>query len=208
MVSAESAAERNFPADAPFGIFHAESTKSAGLGSDAQSDAHALPDGRADASARIDNGGEASATFQLGQAFSNPGNRQIDLDVTVRFHYDYEAAASQTPAHVDGAVGLKLYARDHRNRLLRNDDLVAYTLDQGDSSGKADKEIRFTVPLGPGGTINVFLAGQARASAEFGRSGACSLNVSDLKMAVVSRPAPPATVEPTSTGGTPGDEQR
>ncbi len=208
-VSAEGPAEQSYPGDEPFGIFHAESSRSAGLGSDAQSDAHASPEGTADASASIDNGGEASGTFQIGHALTNDGGRQIDLDVTVRFHYEYEAKASQTPARVDGGVGLKLYARDQRNRLLRNDDLVAYTLEQGDSAGSAEKEIRFSVPLGPSGTVSVFLAGQSRVSAEFGRSAACSLKVSGLKMSVTAHPAPPASAAPSrNETTTPGDEQR
>lgn len=208
-VSAESPAERTYPGDGPLGIFHAESSRSAGLGSDAQSDAHASPDGTADATASIEKGGDAGGTFQLGHAFSNDGDRQIDLDIVLRFHYEYEARASQTPPRVDGGVGLKLYARDHRNRLLRNDDLVAYTLEQGNSAGSADKEIRFSVPLGPGGTVNVFLAGQARVSAEFGPSAACSLKVSGLKLSVTAHPAPPTAAAPSGNAPTtPGDEQR
>ena len=180
------------PQDASFSIFSASSQKDSGLGGKAEPVATASPDGSADVSADVADGGEASAVFQLGHAFENKSDRMIDLDVVVRFHYEYAAKSSPPGSPVDGSVGLKLYARDDRNRLVRNDELIAHPLDTGPTQSSGDSTHRFTLTLGPGRSVSVFLAGQSQVKSELGRWGNCELRISGLNMEVTTRAAPPA----------------
>ena len=105
-------------------------------------------------------------------------------------HFEYTAESSSEDHPLDGSVGLKLYARDDRNRLVRNDELIAHPLDKGPAQGGGDRDHRFTVTLGPGRSVSVFLAGQSQATARPGRAGNCSLEISGLSMEVTTRAAP------------------
>jgi hypothetical protein len=137
--------------------------------------------------ANVSDGGQARATFQLGHAFKNDGERQTDLHVRVRCDYEYQAdPAARWP---DAKVGLKLYARDGRNRLRNSFSLVQHTSEDGAAASKDGKELEFTLTLGPGEAVNVFLAGQVEIDVDVGRSARGSLKLSGLEMEVQSRPA-------------------
>ena len=178
------------PQDHKFSIHRTTSTNDSGLGGTAEPTASAAADGSANVSVKVAEGGQASAVFQLGHAFENKSAQQVDLDVLVRFHFEYAAESSSADQPVDGSVGLKLYARDDRNRLVRNDELIAHPLDKGPTQGSGDREHRFTLTLGPGRSVSVFLAGQTQAKALPGRAGNCSLKISGLGMEITTRSAP------------------
>lgn len=184
------AATTQLPQDYEFSIHRTTFTNDSGLGGTAEPAASAAADGSAAVSVKVAEGGEASAVFQLGHAFENKSAHQVDLDVLVRFHFEYTAESSSADQPVDGSVGLKLYARDDRNRLVRNDELIAHPLDKGPTQGSGDRDHRFTLTLGPGRSVSVFLAGQTQAKALPGRAGNCSLKISGLGMEVTTRSAP------------------
>ena len=189
-LTASEAATTRLPQDYQFSIHRTTSTDDSGLGGTAEPTASAAADGSADVSVEVAEGGEASAVFQLGHAFENKSTQQVDLDVLVRFHFEYNAESTSADRPVDGSVGLKLYARDDRNRLVRNDELIAHALDKGPTQGSGDRDHRFTVTLGPGRSVSVFLAGQTQAKALPGRAGNCALRISGLSMEVTTRAAP------------------
>lgn len=182
----------HLPADAAFNIALPSSTRRPGLGGTASADAEAHADGRAAASAAVSESGQAQGLFQLGHALANDGERQMDCDLEVRFRYRFEVGQEPALNLPDAEVGLRLYARDSRGRLLRDLVLVEHTTEHGAALREADEHSRFTLTLSPGQTVNVFLAGQVRVEIEHGRSASGSLDVSGLTIDVTTRPAPAA----------------
>lgn len=179
-----------FPQDRPFSIVLPSASKQAGLDGTAEADASAKPDGTAEALAAVTGSGTAEGLFQLGQAFANDKEQQLDLDFSVRFHYEFAAEADPALDLPDAVVGLKLYARDSRGRLLRDMLLVQHSTENGATRQQGDKTAGFTLTLGPRESVNVFLAGQAKVDIREGRSASCSLKLSGLAIEVVVRPAP------------------
>ena len=178
------------PEQEPFSITHLDSTKNTELDGSAAADAHVDRTGSADATADVTNGGAASGSFQLGHAFRNDSDRQLDLSIAISFHYETNVDAVPPAGAAEALVGLKLYARDHRNMLVRNDDLLNQTAEQGPGTRQGDSTHNFVLTLGPGQSASVFLGGQASVEAAYGRSGACSLKLSNVRMQVKSRSAP------------------
>lgn len=194
-----------FPQDRPFSIALPSASKQAGPDGTAQADASARADGTAQALAAVGNSGTAEGLFQLGQAFANDKEQQLDLDFSVRFHYEFAAEAKPALDLPDAVVGLKLYARDSRGRLVRDMLLVQHSTENGATEQQGDKTASFTLTLGPSESVNVFLAGQAKVDIREGRSASCSLKLSDLVIEVVTRlaPAVPADV----AAGLPADHR-
>lgn len=178
------------PQEAPFSIALPQSSRAAGLGGQADADAQAKSDGQAEVSARVTTSGTAEGLFQLGHALSNDTDRQADVDFRVRFTYEFETRAGPDVRQPDAAVGLKLYARDQRGRLLREMTLVSHTTESGPTSRQSTEDLRFTLTVGPGTALDVFLAGQARVEISADRSASARLALRDLQIEVVSRPAP------------------
>jgi hypothetical protein len=178
------------PADAKFTIRHHESRQVAEFEGQAQADAHAAPTGEARATASVTDGGVAEGTFQLGHAFHNDGPRQIDLSLRVRLDYEYEASADPRTGLPDAAVGLNLYARDGRNRLIKTVPLVTHSTEQGDASSRGHEDFRFSATLGPGESLSVFVAGNARVQTKAGRSARVAVRMSGLELEIQTRAAP------------------
>lgn len=189
LASAESRPLR-LPADAKFTIRHHESRQVAEFEGQAQADADAAPTGEARAAAAVTDGGTAEGTFQLGHAFHNDGPRQLDLGVRVRLEYQYEASAEPQTGLPDASVGLNLYARDGRNRLIRTVPLVAHSTEQGDASSRGQEDFSFSATLGPGESLSVFVAGNARVQTRPGRSARVAVRISGLELEVETRSAP------------------
>lgn len=179
------------PQDKPFSIALAPTQETPGLGGTAEADAHASKDGNADATARVENGGSALAGFQLGHAFENDSDRQMHLHVRVRCEYQTQAGALPSSALPDAQVTLKLYARDGRNRLLRELSLVAHSTDEGAASSTSRKNIEFDLTLGPRQSVSIFLAGSVEIETPDGRSAHGSIGLSGLEMDVRTEMAPP-----------------
>ena len=186
----------HLPQDEAFSIVLPSASKKAGLDGTAESDADAKPTGAAEASAAVKISGTADGLFQLGHALSNETDRQMDLAFTVRAHYEFEAKNEPAERLPDAAVGLRLYARELRGRLLRDLALVDATTESGVAQRQGDQTLNFTLTLGPGDTIHVFLAGQAKVDIATGRSASASLKVNGVEFDVVTQSAPPLQSEP------------
>lgn len=179
------------PQDEPFSIALETDRREPGLDGTAQSEARARPTGQGHASAAVARSGTAEGMFRLGHAFVNSAQRAMDLDLTVRFAYEYEAREESDARLPDAAVGLRLYARDDRGRLLRDIVLLDYSTEAGSSQRQANDQVSFTLALGPGQSVDVFLAGRAKAEIAAERSASAALKLSDLQFEVATRPAPP-----------------
>lgn len=177
------------PADAPFSIALAPANHAPGLDGKARAEAVADKKGAASAVAEVENGGAAEATFQLGHSFTNEGDTQLDLHCRVRCTAEHDAGATPD-AGPDAAIGLKLYVRDNRNRLLRSFSLVQQTTEQGAASTSEQKDLRFVLTLAPGESVQVFLAGNAKMECKPGRSAHGSLKLRDIVMEFEPKAAP------------------
>ena len=179
------------PRDASFSIVLPQASKKPGLDGTAEADAEATGAGDAMATVAVTHSGEALGLFQLGHAFKNDTDRQVDLEVAVQLNYSFEATADPESGYPDATVGLRLYARDVHGRMLRDLEFVEHSTENGPAASKGDEQARFTLTLGPGQAVDVFVAGQAKAEIRAGRSATGSLKLSDLQMEVTTRPAPP-----------------
>ncbi|MGD8454488.1 MAG: hypothetical protein PVJ57_21955 [Phycisphaerae bacterium] len=186
----DEATPLRLPEAEPFSITLTESSRKPGLDGTAVSDARATRTGEAEITAAVEQSGLAVGNFQLGHAFENASDRQADFDFVVRYRYDFAAAATPESAYPDAQVGLKLYARGEHGRTLRDVTLVQHTTEGGPVDGASEDAREFTLTLGPGETVNVFLAGQVRIDIREGRSASGSLKVTDLSMEVAMRLAP------------------
>jgi hypothetical protein len=182
------------PADAPFSIKLAPSEKSPGLDGKAEAGSETDADGSANASATVENGGSATAGFQLGHAFVNDAERQVDLSVGVRFDYEYQSEAADVAADTatpSGAVELTLFALDGRGRELRKFPILAHASEEGSAASSASKSMRFGLTLSPGQEVSIYLAGQVKAETDYGETAGGSLRLSNLQMQVSGKAAPP-----------------
>jgi len=179
----------HIPAEQQFSIALPQSSRQAGLGGTAQSDATVTPAGNADAWAEVSSGGQASGLFQLGHSFSNETGQVADFEFVVRLGYAYSASATPETAFADAKVGLKLYARTNMGRLVRDITLFTHETSNGPAQGTASASSQFTLTLLPNEAVNVFIAGQAAVDIREQRSGAGRVSVSNLAMDVTIRPS-------------------
>ena len=179
------------PQDEPFSIALESSRRDPGLDGEASADARAKPSGQGEASATVSRSGTAEGLFRLGHAFANDTDRQMDLDLAVRYHCEYEAREEPDARLPDATVGLRLYARDERGQILRDFVLVEYATDDGTARRQADDSVSFTLTLGPGQSVDVFLAGRAMVNVPTERTAAGLLKLNGLQFEVATRPAPP-----------------
>jgi hypothetical protein len=177
------------PQEQPFNITLARAAREPGLAGTAEVDAYARPEGAARASAAVENGGKSEALFQIGHALRNGTDRQADFACRVQFEYEFETQAPETPGATDAFVGLRLYARLERGRLLRDVPLTQHAAENGAVRRSSREQVEFTLTLGPGDAVDVFVAGQARVEVPEGRSATCAVTLRGLEMEVVTRPA-------------------
>lgn len=178
------------PQDEKFSIRQQSDHDQAELGGSATADATAAVEGTAAATADVTHGGTAEGTFQLGHAFQNDSNRQMDLLVRVRCTYEATVSNEPVTALPDAFAGLNLYARDGRNRLVRTDVLAAQSTEQGGTTGGGQVERRFTLTLAPGDSVAVFVAGNARVGVKPERSARSSIRLTGLELEVSPKLAP------------------
>lgn len=185
------AAPLKIPADEPFTILFAPSSKQPGLGGAAEADARARPDGSAEARVQITGGGQAQAAFQIGHAVRNDSDRQVDLEVAIRYRYEYSAETQADARNEDARIALKLFARDDTNRLLRSMDLLDFATGHGAAQRSGAETLGFRVTLGPGTAASIYLAGEAAAdTTRTPRNAAAQLKLADVGFEITSRPAP------------------
>jgi hypothetical protein len=192
----------HLPADEPFSIAAPRTSETPALGGTAKADADVTGPDSAQAAADVHDAGTALGSFQLGHALTNDTERQADYDFTVRFRYSFEDSATPPSGYPDAAVGVNLYARDGHNRLLREETVLTHTTEKGAGAGSSDVSRQFTLTLGPGQTVSVFVAGQVKVEIRAGRSARGALKIAEMRMDVVTRPAPEVpTSAPTTRGG-------
>jgi len=178
------------PQDEAFSIVLTQANRKPGLGGLAESDARADRAGTAEASAAVTDSGEALGLFQLGHAFENPTDRQMDLDLAVGFGYAFEVSATPDSGYPDATAGLRLYARDNRGRLLRELNLAGHSSEAGAARRESAERVAFTLTLPPRSSVNVFLAGQANVNIREGRSAASTVRLTKLEISVATKSAP------------------
>jgi len=185
------AAVLRLPADESFSITLAPTQETPGLGGQAEADASAAKNGAAEAVARVDNGGSAMAGFQLGHSMKNDADRMVYLHVRVACDYQTDAGAAPPSTMPEAQVGLNLYARDGRNRLLRSFNLAQHSTETGAVASKDSKVIEFTLPLGAREWVNIFVAGRARIETTEGHEAHGSIKLNKLEMTIEKETAPP-----------------
>ncbi|MGE0482090.1 MAG: hypothetical protein AB7Q17_16635 [Phycisphaerae bacterium] len=193
VVAAPEAKTLRVPQDERFSIVLSPSSREPGPGGAADARADADAGGSAEVKADVQRGGKASGTFQLGHAWKNDTDRQIDVALATEYRYAFSVQAEQQPGARDAGIdlSLKFYARDHLNRLVRSVDLVQHTTEQGDAARQSQESFRVTLPLPPGATIYVYLAGHVTIdTARSGRSASGELRVSDVRLEAALSPAP------------------
>jgi hypothetical protein len=187
------------PHDERFSIALAPTQETPGLGGTAEAEAHASKDGSADATARVENGGSAQAGFQLGHAVKNDSDRQMELHVRVRCGYELEVAVTPATPTPGAKVGLKLYARDGRNRLLRAFSLAQHSTEEGAAQSRDSQDLDFRLTLAPYQSVSLYVGGGVEIETPEGRSAEGTLNLRDLEMQITTEMAPPVRAA--------GDEQ-
>lgn len=178
------------PQDQHLSIALPSSNRTAGLDGKAEADAGASGDGQARANASVAESGNAEGLFQLGHSFVNETERQMNLDFAIRYAYSYTAEEERESYLPHASLGLKLYARTDRGKLLRDLTLISHNTEQGVARRSGDERLDFTLMLGPGRTLNVYLAGQAKVDISSEHSASVELEVHDVQFEVRTMPAP------------------
>lgn len=193
-VDASGATQIELPGAGGFSITLKPVEQAPALDGDAETEAAADKQGTASAKARVDRAGAAKAAFQLGHAFFNASDRQIDIELKVAFDYAYGVALSTNDATPDAAAYLSLYVRDGHNRLTHESTFVQQTTEQGDVDASGRQEVVVPLTLAPRDTAKVFLAGAAQIDAKDGRTASAKVTVDGLKMTGTVTPAPAVPV--------------
>lgn len=186
------------PQDEKFSIALAPAQKSPGIMGVADANAKATHDGNADLSATVENGGTASATFQVGHAFANDSDRQMDLKIRLRFDYEYHAEARPAALTEDAVLGVDVFARSDRGKLLKTINVLKFSTAEGDVTSRGNKEADFVVTLAPADAASVFVGGNVQIAAQDGHSASATIKLSKLEMEIEPKSAPaiPAATRP------------
>jgi hypothetical protein len=184
------------PQDQAFSIALPSATHRAGLGGTADAQGRAFPDGTAEASATVGQTGSANAEFQVGGAFSNDTDRQMDLAFRVTCRYEFAVSNQPERSLADASVGLQIYARVANGPMLRDIILLDQSTESGPAQGQSEAARDFTLTIGPGAGVTVWVAGRAQVNIPGERSGSAHLQVTGLTFNVATRPAPPVQIAP------------
>jgi len=195
-----------FPQEQRFSIALESDHREPGLDGTADASADAKDIGQGEATATVARSGSAEALFRLGQGFSNDTDRQMDLDLVVRYHYEFAARAEPDVGTPDASIGLRLYAHEEHGRMQRDLVLIDYSTEDGTTQRQADENLTLTLTLAPGQSVDVFLAGRSKVDVTAPRTASATLKLSNLQFEVVTRPAP--EVGATSAPSGPSDGQR
>lgn len=177
------------PQDAPFSIAIAPSHQSPGIEGTAEAQSKADPQGAADAKAKVSGSGSANALFQLGHAVRNDREQPVDVTVRVRYRYAVDVDVRGEQRLPEAMVGLRLYVKDERDRMLRSIGLMQHDTDSGPIHSESENSVEVTAPLGASGSLTVFLAGQAQAVVDPSGAAECKLSISNLQMEISSATA-------------------
>lgn len=182
------------PGDHPFSVLSSPSQENPAPGGTAESHSSAKPTGEAVASAAVEKGGTASASFQLGGAFENETDQQVDVEISAKYHFDYTLRSDARSRTADGTLSLHLYARDQHNRLLRDIPVLVQSTDQGAASQSGDQTLTLTVTIGSRDSLFVFFGGSVGVDTmKSSRTAKAELKISNAELSLSSKAAPPVT---------------
>lgn len=189
-ISKPASSTIRLPKDEKYSIALAPAQKSPGLSGSADATAEAGRDGNANLIASVENGGTASATFQLGHAFTNETDRQMDLHIRLRFDYEYSAAAKPLAPSADGVLGVDVFARSTRGKLLKTIPVLNFSTAEGDVSSRGSKEAEFAVTLSPADGAIIFVGGNVQIATKDGHSANGAIKLTKLEMEIEPKAAP------------------
>lgn len=180
------------PGDHPFSVLSSPSQENPAPGGRAEAQAEAKPTGESKANAVVENGGTASASFQLGSAFVNESDQQIDVSISAKYHYDYALQTSAKSRSGDATLSLHFYARDQYNRLLRDIPLLTQSTDQGAAGQSGESTLNLTLTIGPRDSLYVFFGGAVGVDTlKSSRSANAELRLSGVELSLNGKAAPP-----------------
>lgn len=182
------------PRDFPFAILSSPSQENPAPGGVVQSHAESKSTGEARAVTSVERGGAGAASFQLGAAFVNDTDRQVDVTVSARYRYAFALSTDARTRAADGTLNLHFYARDQFNRLLRDMPLLTQTTEQGATTQSGENQLEFTVTIGARDSLYLFFGGAVGVDTlKTARSAKSELTLSDVSLTVSGRTAPAVT---------------
>jgi hypothetical protein len=185
------------PANEPFNITLNRTTEEPTLAGTVDTHASANgQDGTARVHSEVRDGGFGRAEAQIGYAFVNQTGHQLNVKISVEFEYTVDLQLDPPTTLPNASAAMRLLVRHPRGRVLRDIPLVEQSTDDGPFYRKSRDEAALTVPLAPGGALNVYVAGLASIDAPAGRHASATLQLSDFVMRIESiattETAPPA----------------
>ena len=184
------------PAAAPFGITEQDAKRSSIVGGTAEADVDVSDQGAATLSISAGDGGEASASFRLGHAFINRGDRQVQADLKVTFSAQCRTVGEPPTGFPDATATLELVAKNRLTRAVRRVALAGVNSEQGGGTKSRRETCSLSLTFAPGNEYDIYLSGAANVATRAGRSAACSLDLSDVQFELTAMPA-----KPVSPGG-------
>lgn len=182
------------PGDTPFTILSSPSQENPAPGGVVQSHADSAPAGQARAVTSVEHGGAGSATFQLGAAFKNETDRQVDVTVSARYRYEFTLGTDARTRSADGTLSLHFFARDQFNRLLRDVSLLSQSTEQGTTAQSGENQLEFTVTIGARDSLYLFFGGAVGVDTlKSARTARAELLLTDVALTVSARAAPAVT---------------
>lgn len=181
----------HLPANEEFSIHLLSERRQPGLDGTATVKTVVNPKGSAEAHADVDQSGSAQAEFQLGHAFSNDTDQQMDLSFKISFDYHFMVEESPDLRFPDATIGLRLYARTLFGRTLRDLVVVEQTTESGNAVRYGHETLDFVLTIGPDVSVSVYLAGLARVEVGDGRDAEAELTIENVEFVVTTEPAPP-----------------
>lgn len=188
-----TAATVSVPRDGRLSIALSSFSKRAGLSGQVTGDATAAAEGRGELTLNITGGGSADGALQLGHAFSNDSDRQVELDLAIRFSMELSTTVETAAIEGDATLRARLYVRDGANRLLRAIDVTGFAATHGSLKRTTRESQQLTLTLGPGQSAQVFLGIDAAADTlRSERSASLTVRITDFVVDASTRPAPGA----------------
>lgn len=187
----------HLPQDGKLGIALVSFDRHAGISGVVDGDATADADGNGLLRGVVSKGGSIGGVLQLGHAFENNSDHQVTLEVNFAFHYKLELAGDAKAGATDAVVGLKLFVRNSYSRALRAIDIANHSTEQGAVQRESTEQQSLSIPLGPGESVQIFVAATAAADTiKSERSAGYKLTIDHVRIDATSRSAPPVGTAP------------
>ncbi|MBL8879005.1 MAG: hypothetical protein JNG88_07780 [Phycisphaerales bacterium] len=179
------------PGDLPLNLFSSPSQENPGPGGKADARAESKPSGDAIAIADVESGGGATASFQIGSAFVNDSDQQVDVTISAKYRYEFALQTNAKTRTGDATVTLHFYARDQYNRLLRDLPLFTQSTDQGSGGQSGENTINLTLTIGPHDSLYLFFGGSVAVDTlKSARTAHGELKLSGVELTLTTKAAP------------------